>query len=189
MKNIYSPAALAAVIILFAASLLSAAPVYIKYEDIKGSVVSAEVKNGKAVAKGLKAGTYKIEVIYTGPDAIDANGAPKTTGHVKVFDGTLSYSHLNKTRQGKATMQDMHMTLKTSDGQTSTAMGSGKVSLQDFHFVVAPTETRGEFKGTLGVLTIENKSNQEGKAAADTAKTSSSRDNWSDMYDFPTTLY
>src|SRR5688572_23323025 len=110
-------------------SVLRANPIYMQYEGIKGSV-QVEVKNGVAKLNNLVPGTYQVNLIFTGKDAKGRDGKPRTMGHVKVFSGNTGFAGGVNVAAG-----DVNGDGRATASSHGTGAGSGKVSMQDFHFV------------------------------------------------------
>ncbi len=164
-------------------SVLRANPIYMQYEGIKGSV-QVEVKNGVAKLNNLVPGTYQVNLIFTGKDAKGRDGKPRTMGHVKVFSGNTGFaggvnvaagdvngdgradvivgnspgaaasSHGTGMGAGKVSMQDFHFVMRTADGKVAQSkVGAGKVSLQDLHLTLRPSGN--DVVGSLGSMEIK----------------------------------
>ncbi len=164
-------------------------PIYMKYDGVDGSF-QVEVKNGKATLNKLKPGTYQVSLVFTGRDAKGKDGNTRSSAHVKAFSGrsefaggvrvatgdvngdgradlaagnTKNAAYGGGGSTGKVQMQDFHFVMRSSTGQMSQGgMGAGKVSIRDFNVMLQSSGF--EVTGQLG--TIELKA-PEGKAGID----------------------
>lgn len=123
-------------------SALHANPIYMKYDGIDGSVsAQVEVRNGKAVLKKLKPGTYTLSLIFTGKDAKMADGSVRTRAHVKVFDGRSGFAGGVRVATGDVNGDGRADVITGNTTATGTHAGgggggAGKVSMRDFSFSV-----------------------------------------------------
>lgn len=72
---------------------------------------------------------------------------------------------------GKASFQDLHFSMKTSDGKTAAYGGggaTGKVQFQDFHFTMKPASARGKdmYEGQIGTVELVGPSDNQSRGNA-----------------------
>jgi hypothetical protein len=163
---------------ILSAATLCANPIYMKYDGVDGSVsAQVEVRNGKAMVKKLKPGSYRISLIFTGKDAKTADGKTRTNVLIGSFTNSATYkggvrvavgdvngdgasSNVKtgatlaapSTPPAPVTQAEYGLILGATGGQTAQGMGAGKVSVRDFSFMLQPNGS--ELVGQLGTVKL-----------------------------------